>query len=144
MKKMINVSLALLFVVTITSCGNSQSKKSSENASAAVQAKTQIAKNVGTDEFQQKMKGDVQLIDVRTPEEVAAGAIEGSTPIDFYGQNFQQNLEKLDKEKPVLVYCAVGGRSGQAMQLMKKMGFKEIYNLSGGIRAWKAEGKPVK
>jgi len=138
MKRITNLSLALLLVIGIVSCGNSQTQ---EKGSAKA-----IAKNINTNEFQSMMasKKDVVVLDVRTPEEVAAGAIEGSTHLDIYNPKFKETLEGMDKDKPVMVYCAVGGRSGQAMKMMEKMGFKEVYNLSGGIRAWQSEGKPVK
>ncbi len=138
MKKITNLSLALLLVIGIVSCGNSQTQEK-EGAKA-------IAKNIDTNEFESMMssKKDVVVLDVRTPEEVAAGVISGSTHLDIYAPNFKSTLEGMDKTKPVMVYCAVGGRSGQAMKMMKKMGFEEVYNLSGGIRAWQSEGKPVK
>lgn len=140
MKRISTVGLALLLIIGITSCGNSQGNESSSKQ----QKEASVAKNIGTAEFQKMMASDVVVLDVRTPEEVAAGAIEGSTHLDFYGADFKKSLEAMDKDKPVLVYCAVGGRSGNAMQMMQKMGFKEVYNLSGGIRAWQGEGKPVK
>jgi len=140
MKRITNLSLALLLVMGFISCGNSQNQESSK------QAKGTVAKNISTDEFQEKIKSidGILVLDVRTPEEVATGAIEGSTHLDIYSPKFKETLERMDKDKPTMVYCAVGGRSGQAMEIMKKMGFKEVYNLSGGIRAWKNEGKPIK
>ena len=62
---------------------------------------------------------------------------------NIYEEDFEKQLEKLDKEKPVAVYCKVGGRSGQAMGKMNKLGFKEVYNLDGGMDAWKSAGKPT-
>ncbi len=143
MKRMTNLSLVLLLVIGFVSCGNSQTQEKASSNKTQTKA---IAKNIGTNEFEEMMtsKKDVVILDVRTSEEVAAGAIEGSTHLDIYSPNFKSTLEEMDKSKPVMVYCAVGGRSGQAMQMMKKMGFKEVYNLSGGIRAWQSEGKPVK
>ncbi len=144
MKRMTNLSLVLLLVIGFVSCGNSQTQESV--ASNLEQSPVAVAKNISTSEFQEMMtsKKDVVILDVRTSEEVAAGVIEGSTHLDIYGDDFKTILEKMDKDKPVMVYCAVGGRSGQAMQMMGKMGFKEVYNLSGGIRAWQSEGKPVR
>jgi rhodanese-related sulfurtransferase len=104
-----------------------------------------IANTISTDEFQKiiKQKKEVLILDVRTPKEVSLGAIEGNINLDFYGADFKKLLNRLDKEKPVMVYCASGRRSKNAMGIMKKLGFKEIYNLLGGITAWKAEGKPI-
>lgn len=76
---------------------------------------------------------DVQLIDVRTPEEFGEGHIEGAENIDFYSDNFQNEFDKLDKEKPVYLYCRSGVRSNQSAQKLSEMGFKEIYDLEGGF-----------
>ena len=62
---------------------------------------------------------------------------------NIYEPSFETNLAKLDKEKPVAVYCKVGGRSGQAMAKMQELGFKEVYNLKGGMDAWKSAKKPT-
>lgn len=83
----------------------------------------------------------IQLIDVRTPEEYSAGHIEGARLMDYYEPNFAAHLANLDKTKPVAVYCAVGGRSGSAAQQLSKMGFAKVYDLSGGMRAWRSAGK---
>ena len=83
------------------------------------------------------------LLDVRTPGEVAKGKIAQPTHIDIMQPNFVEKVKKLDAQKPVYVYCAVGGRSGKAMQQMKELGFKEVYNLKGGITAWKQAGYKI-
>ena len=78
-------------------------------------------------------KDKVQLLDVRTPQEFKDGAIPNSINLDFFSrQQFMEGLEKLDKCEPVYVYCAAGGRSNKAAQIMKKMGFEKIYDLAGG------------
>ena len=79
-----------------------------------------------------------QLIDVRTPNEYTSGKIMEAKNINWNGTNFISEVEKLDKTKPVFVYCKVGGRSAQAASKLAELGFKEIYNLEGGIDAWKA------
>lgn len=88
-------------------------------------------------------KKNLLVLDVRTPGEVAEGKIEGATVIDFQDTTFTSMIDQLDKGQPILVYCAVGGRSGKTMDLMKEKGFKEVYNLEGGIIAWNAAGKPL-
>ncbi len=84
-----------------------------------------------------------QILDVRTPEEWAEGTIKGAIKINYYDDDFQSQLSKLDKNKPVYVYCKSGGRSGKAAKQMEKMGFITIYNLDGGISAWKDAGKEI-
>jgi phage shock protein E len=84
----------------------------------------------------------VQLIDLRTPNELAeTGKIEGAKTINFNSPEFQEQIDKLDKEKPVLVYCAAGGRSGKAATQLTKLGFTKVYNYAGGMSDWKAKGK---
>lgn len=84
---------------------------------------------------------NAQLIDVRTDDEIAEGMIPGAKQMDFYGDDFETQLSTLDKEATVFVYCRSGGRSGNAMAMMQKMGFKHVINLSGGMNAWKAAGE---
>ena len=95
-------------------------------------------KKVSKAEFTELMKkSGAQLIDVRTSREFSNGFIEGSKNIDYNGDSFEKQIKKLDKNKPVLVYCAAGGRSENAAELLKEWGFKEIYDLEGGYNAWK-------
>ena len=77
-------------------------------------------------------KGDPILLDVRTPEEVAAGVIGEPVVLDFYADNFEAELDKLDKSKVYVVYCKAGGRSAKAAKMMHEKGFKYLYNLEGG------------
>lgn len=75
----------------------------------------------------------VQLIDVRTPEEYNSGHIKDAENIDFYSEKFTTEFNKLDKQKPVYIYCRSGSRSRQTGIKLSEMGFKEIYDLEGGI-----------
>lgn len=84
-----------------------------------------------------------QLIDVRTDAEVSQGRIANARQIDFASPAFEQQLDQLDKNQPVYLYCAIGGRSTQAAQICARKGFKEVYNLSGGIQGWMQAGNPI-
>jgi len=86
---------------------------------------------------------DFVVIDVRTPEEFTEEHIENATNINFYSESFRDMLNNLDKNKTYLIYCKVGGRSGSALDIMVELNFKEVYNVSGGIIAWNAEGLPT-
>jgi rhodanese-related sulfurtransferase len=79
-----------------------------------------------------KTTKNAQLLDVRTPQEWEAGKIASSNCINVNDATFKQQIEKLDKNKPVFVYCAVGGRSSKAAPILQQAGFKYIYNLTGG------------
>lgn len=83
------------------------------------------------------------VLDVRTPEEFAAGHIPGSILLDFRSPKFGDEIAKLPRDKPYLVHCAVGGRSAKACEKMSQIGFTNLVNLKGGFKAWQAEGKPV-
>jgi len=113
-------------------------------AACSTASDAQQYKRIDNEELKELMKkDDVQLIDVRTPEETSYGVIEGAKLMDFYNPNFVNNVKGLDKDKPVIVYCAVGGRSASASQKLKQLGFKEIYDLKGGIRGWQQGGNPL-
>lgn len=75
----------------------------------------------------------VQLIDVRTPDEYNSGHIKDAKNIDFFSAKFDVEFNKLDKEKPMYIYCRSGSRSRQSANKLIEMGFKEIYDLKGGI-----------
>lgn len=80
--------------------------------------------------------GDVQLVDVRTPEEYAEGHIPGAININVFDNDFiDEALKSLDKSKPVAVYCKSGRRSADAATKLSKNGFK-VTNLKGGYLAW--------
>jgi len=87
---------------------------------------------------------ELQLVDVRTMEEVSFGIIEGAQHIDFYDPELATKMKKLNKDKPLAIYCVTGGRSAQIGKVLKNMGFQEVYDLTGGIRHWQEEGHPIK
>jgi len=80
------------------------------------------------------------IIDVRTPEEFAEGYIKDAINIDFYAETFRDELDKLDKNKTYLIYCRSGRRSGNALDMMAELNFREVYNILGGFNRWQAEG----
>ena len=104
-----------------------------------------LAEDLAPADFKAQLEAQHGLaLDVRTPEEIARGKIAGASVIDFRGEKFEQKVALIARDKPVFVYCASGGRSGQAaVMMMSKLGFTRVYNLSGGIAAWKAAGLPV-
>ncbi|MCJ8164540.1 rhodanese-like domain-containing protein [Pontibacter sp. E15-1] len=90
----------------------------------------------------QRMGRKTILMDVRTPEEYAAGHLEGATNSDYRGGAFAQEFESWDKNKVYYLYCASGNRSGKAAELLRQAGFKHIYDL-GGFPALKEAGLPT-
>ena len=87
--------------------------------------------------------GNVQLLDVRTPDEYADGHIAGARNINIYDDSFiSQALDSLDKSKPVAVYCRSGKRSAEAAKRLAEKWYK-VTNLEGGIIAWTDANKPI-
>ena len=86
---------------------------------------------------------DVQLVDVRTPEEHDEGYIANSQNIDYKSPTFDEDIKKLDKTKPVILYCKTGKRSAKCAKKLKEAGFEQIYELEGGITEWKYKGLEV-
>ncbi len=91
------------------------------------------------DEWAEQLENDdnAVVLDVRTDDEVTDGIIKNAIHIDIYkGQEFINKIEELDKSKNYYVYCRSGNRSGQACAIMDELGFKNAYNLEGGILQW--------
>ena len=80
-----------------------------------------------------KNSDEIILIDIRTKEEFYENHISGAINIDFYGNNFRENLNKLDKNLNYLIYCRSGSRTSQTLLLMEELGFKNVFDLDGGI-----------
>jgi len=84
---------------------------------------------------------DLLLVDVRSPEEFQGGSLPGATLIPFW--DFAKGRFDLPKEKPILLVCAVGGRSLACGQLLASKGYREVYNLKGGLDAWQEQRVPL-
>jgi len=134
MKQLIKPIL-ILSALFFFSCEGEKTKK--QNNQPEESHKSEVtSKDINAQEFKTLIeKGAGIIVDVRTPGEFTRGYIEGAKNINISG-NFSEEIQKLDKNQPVYVYCASGGRSSRAMQMMKQMGFKEVYNLMGGYNAW--------
>ena len=96
------------------------------------------------EEFNLKYKStaDAILLDVRTEAEVSKGAIANSQNI-VYDDSFADKLKDLPVNAPIFVYCAAGKRSAKAAEILKEKGFKEVYQLKGGLNAWKEAKLPM-
>ena len=108
-----------------------------------VYANAAVARNLSSQEAYAMVgqRGDLFLLDVRTFGEYQQARLDGARliPID----QFVKRLAEVPKDRPVLVYCAVGSRSAQVVNYLARQGYPEIYNLSGGIYAWAQKGLPV-
>lgn len=86
---------------------------------------------------------NVVVLDVRTPNEFRTGHLQNAVNIDYTAPDFEQQVSKLDRTKPYLLHCAVGGRSTKALQVLQKLGFKDIRHLDGGLQAWQRANLPL-
>ncbi|EKB48670.1 rhodanese-like domain-containing protein [Cecembia lonarensis] len=103
------------------------------------------APKLSPDQFEKKANKNKRhvMLDIRTPEEVAEGYIEGAEFIDFLGGYFEEILEELPKNRVYYVYCRSARRTIPATEKMKALGFKKVYMLEGGLNNWMEAGKPV-
>ncbi|TYP92142.1 Rhodanese-related sulfurtransferase [Fodinibius salinus] len=117
MRRILSIGLVVAIgFFTLLSCGGKETEK-----------------ELDPSEFRQKLdeQGGV-VIDVRTQEEYNAGHIaKVDYQYDYLSGEFEAHLDSLDKEKTYYLYCRSGNRSGQSLELMKKYGFKDVYNVGG-------------
>jgi thioredoxin 1 len=127
MKRILNYTLLALMLL-LGSCSNAQTPNNHLSAT----------------DFAAKIKElpSAPLLDVRTAEEFSKGHLQNAKNIDWNGGHFDQQIANMDKSKPVFVYCLSGGRSGAAANKMRSEGFKEVYELNGGIMKWRGANLP--
>ena len=118
------IGLAIIF----TSCTNGQLSKT----------------NLSPEDFLKKITElpNAPIIDVRTLGEFEGGHIANAKNIDWNGTTFEAQIADFDKTQPIFVYCLSGGRSGSAASQMRSAGFKEVYELNGGLMNWKSANLP--
>jgi len=138
MKKII-FTLHIIIVFTFISCG--QSSKPAISNTATPQQNIQLLSPAAFQEAMNKQNG--VLIDVRTPGEYNKGHLKGARLLNIFDDNFEAEINKLDKNAIYYVYCASGGRSDECVQMMKIKGFMNVYDLDGGFSSWQKEGLPV-
>lgn len=125
-----------LIIITIFSFGSS---------TFAQTANTTIVTNLSAERFKAIIENDKEglIIDLRTTDEINKGFIKGAVQLDFLAKDSEKQIDKLDKNKTYYIYCASGGRSGDAAEYMEKHGFKRVYNLEKGFSDWAKKGFPV-
>jgi len=86
--------------------------------------------------------GDIQVVDIQQEEDFNKSHIVNAANI-IYDIDFRKKLDKLDKTKPIAIYCTTGTVSPEAARILNEAGFKHIYLLDGGIKKWMAENKEI-
>lgn len=106
--------------------------------------KTQTSGGLSPTDFNTQIASeDAKIIDVRTPEEYNEGFIKGAVNINWNAGDFETVISQFGKEQKLYLYCKSGTRSGNAYELLKKLGYKNVYNLVGGITAWQEAQLPI-
>jgi len=129
MKQMANL-ITFFTAFIMYSCGNAQNQAADKLEAVAFSEK--IAQTPGA-----------VILDVRTPDEYAKGHIKDAVNFNWNDPGFTKQVAKMDKSEPVFVYCLSGGRSAAAAKSMREQGFKQVYEMNGGILKWKAAGLPL-
>jgi len=134
--KTINSKILLLTFVFISFIACGQKENSKSNNTGADQAIISLISPADLN----SVNKDIQLIDVRTPQEFASGHLENAVNLDYFDSDFDAQFKNLDKNKPVYLYCKSGRRSANAAEKLEDMGFEKIYDLEGGTLNWQAKG----
>ena len=101
-------------------------------------------KNLDVEQFASAVAEGACILDVRTPDEFAEGYIPAAVNVDWNGEDFLEKVDALfDASEPLYLYCRSGRRSAEAAKALAKAGFKKVFNLSGGYKAWTEAGKNI-
>ena len=141
---MISVFLGALIIGVLLTSGCIQTKTNTAKSETQIQ----IIENITPEEAyiliqENKDNPNFVILDVRTPEEFLGEYIENAVNLDYYSDTFRNDLDKLDKNKTYLIYCRSGRRSENALNIMKELDFREVYNMLGGVVKWKSEELPT-
>ncbi len=144
----VGAATSVALIMVLASCGGSESTTAVEatasaDSSAAEGAGLRLVSAEDAAGIIASPPEDLVILDVRTPEEFAEGHIEGAIMLDFYRDDFADELAKLDPSVPYVLYCRSGNRSGQTISLMEGLGFADVADVDGGIGGWLGAGLPV-
>ena len=137
----ITTIFVLLLSIFVSACAQ-QGKTEEKTETTEIQnAAEVINKDITVAEFQELYDPAKHvLLDVRTPEEWEEGHLPNAVHLNFYEDNFAEELDKLEKDKAYVVYCKAGGRSGKTLAMLNEKGFTEAYNILGGYTELEAQG----
>ena len=83
------------------------------------------------------------ILDVRTPAEFTESRLAGAIMVDYNAADFRDRVDELDKDVPYVMYCRSGNRSAGAREILRELGFTEVYEIRGGIVNWVQAGLPI-
>ena len=126
MKIFLKIGLIIFISVLNLNCNTEPKKTESQTGKVYV---------VSPAEFKEKSQNQT-IVDIRTPKEYQQGHLKNAVNINLFDKTFLEEIGKLDKSKPVFIYCRSGNRTSSASKKMLKLGFQEVYDLKGGISNW--------
>ena len=131
MKNWSTIKFLFGLILLAVSCAPAENKEASKNKIVELEPR----------DFKSKLSStaDAVLIDVRAPEELPDGIIEGAININFKDPSFSEKINALDKDKPYFVYCYSGKRGAAAAKQMDSIGFNNVSTLKGGFKSWSEE-----
>lgn len=136
----------ILGAMLVTACGNKKAANSNETSQTTIDATPSDVefKVLSATDFNNAITTNPGIIlDVRTPGEFKKGYIKDARLLDIFSDEFDTELNKLDRNATYYVYCASGGRSAECSEKMQELGFKKVYDLDNGMGAWRKAGLPV-
>jgi len=134
--KYLNSYITLVLVMSLIACNGQQSQQRDSSTSG-----TEVNTKMSSKPISIVDKIDLEqaiLIDVRTPEEFNAGHIQKALNINFFDENFIEQIQELPTDKPLYIYCRSGKRSLNASKALSQLGL-EVVNLEGGFNAYSAQ-----
>ena len=140
---------AAVATIGLTACGGGDSTSTPEPTGAPAEATSAEAAGirvVSPSEAAATIANapeNLVILDVRTQEEFDEGHIEGAVMLDFYRDDFADELAKFDPDVPYVLYCRSGNRSSSARAIMADLGFQSVEDVDGGIVGWQAAGLPL-
>ncbi len=135
--KKLNIYIALILVMSLFACNGHQSSDTHQSAKTEEVTSTVIMSSQPISVLDEVQMDEILLIDVRTPEEYKAGHVENALNINFFDENFTDQIKELNTDKTLYLYCRSGKRSMNASKALSALGYK-VVNLEGGYNAYSA------
>lgn len=135
--KKLNTYIALILVMSLFACNGQQSSDTHQSAKTEEVTATVTMSSQPISVLDEVQMDEILLIDVRTPEEYKAGHVENALNINFFDENFTDQIKELNTDKTLYLYCRSGKRSMNASKALSDLGYK-VVNLEGGYNAYSA------
>jgi rhodanese-related sulfurtransferase len=135
----IALAAAAFFVVSMVATSGETAEQKSDNSEGVKEIHAREARSL----IEQRKSDGLVILDVRTAMEFGDGHINGATNVDYKAEDFREKLSALDASATYVVYCRSGRRSTEAAEIMREMGFTDIYHLEDGVLGWHKAGLPL-